>query len=369
MAISSYVKDNKKLYRVSVKTRDPVGKQILKRKIGITSEKRAREVEFEFKKELEQKSGERSFPIWEEWFDCCIQKMQFELRLSTIENYTGTIRKWVHPSWKGKRISEISRSDVHNLIFREMEAAPSKHTQKNVLKMVKRIFQMACEENILDRNPCVGVRVKLPEANLTVLNSGEVEKFLNEAKAVNHRFYAVWVAALMTGMRSGELLALQWNNVDLDSKLIRVECSWSSKVGFMPTKTKTSRVVPISEGLLGFLKVLKLQKGSSNFVLPRLWEWEQGNQAQITREFCTAAGVTPVRFHDLRATFITNLLAKGVALARVMSIVGHAELKTTNGYLRKAGVDVQGCTEELGYKLPPESEGKVLNLSGTWRLV
>ena len=111
-----------------------------------------------------------------------------------------------------------------------------------------------------------------------------------------------------------------------------------------------------------FLKSLKLQRGNEESVLPRLKEWEDGYQAQVTKEFCAAIGITEIKFHDLRATFITNLLARGVSLARVMSIVGHSQLKTTNGYLRKAGVDVQGATESLGYKLPSESSAKVLTL-------
>ncbi len=69
-----------------------------------------------------------------------------------------------------------------------------------------------------------------------------------------------------------------------------------------------------------------------------------------------------MKFHDLRATFITNLLSHGVALVRVMSIVGHTEMKTTNVYLRKAGVEVKEATEQLGYQLPEENSGKILSL-------
>lgn len=102
-------------------------------------------------------------------------------------------------------------------------------------------------------------------------------------------------------------------------------------------------MVPISNALLKFLKELKIKSGNqSEFVLPQMPEWENGEQARITREFGAAIGITPVKFYDLRATFITNLLARGVSLARVMAIVGHSQIKTTNGYLRKAGVDVQG---------------------------
>ena len=123
--------------------------------------------------------------------------------------------------------------------------------------------------------------------------------------------------------------------------------------------------MPVSEELLTFLKSEKLKSGAeAEFVLPHPTEWSHGDQARITKDFCNAIGITPIKFHDLRATFITNLLARGESLARVMSIVGHSELKTTNGYLRKAGVDVKGGTDKLGYKLPQDAIGKVLSIVG-----
>ena len=128
---------------------------------------------------------------------------------------------------------------------------------------------------------------------------------------------------------------------------------WSSKLGFTTTKTQRSRVVPISSELSVFFSELKAKrKSETDFVLPHLLEWENGEQARITREFCIAIGITPIKFHDLRATFITNLLVNGVSLAQVMSVVGHHQIKTTNGYLRKAGVEVRGVTDRLGYKMP-----------------
>lgn len=63
------------------------------------------------------------------------------------------------------------------------------------------------------------------------------------------------------------------------------------------------------------------------------------------------------------------MLARGESLARVMAMVGHSELKTTNLYLRKAGVDIMGGTDKLGYKLPEEGDAKVLRLAATsWKI-
>jgi integrase len=113
---------------------------------------------------------------------------------------------------------------------------------------------------------------------------------------------------------------------------------------------------------LGFLKELKLQRGNLEFVLPRLSEWENGDAAKVTRTYCKSLGITDIRFHDLRATFITNLLSRGESLARVMAIVGHSDMETTNVYLRKAGIELKDGTEKLGYKIPKANFGNVIQL-------
>jgi integrase len=80
----------------------------------------------------------------------------------------------------------------------------------------------------------------------------------------------------------------------------------------------------------------------------------------VIRRFCKSISVTDIRFHDLRATFITNLLARGEPLVRVMATVGHSDMETTNVYLRKAGIEIQGATERLGYRIPGEGGAKIL---------
>jgi integrase len=162
-------------------------------------------------------------------------------------------------------------------------------------------------------------------------------------------------------VHSGELYALLWSDIDLDAKLISVSKQWTNKCGFGPTKSRRTRVVPISGDLGPFLKELKLKSKAEN-VLPRFKEWEHGDQAKVTRAFCQSVGINEVKFHDLRATFITNLLARGVPLAVVMSMVGHSQIKTTNVYLRKAGVDIKCGTDTLGYGVPISSSASILQL-------
>jgi integrase len=363
MAISSYSDANgRKLFEVYVNGLGSGGRRFQKRKRGIESLRQAQVEEFELKREL-AKIREEAVPFrWEEWLDICLNRIKMTYQPSTFINYRTTLNKWLTPQWRGLEISLITREQVYKAIFENINPDLKPHTRKCILKFVKRIFQMAVEDGHLVRNPCLGIRIRVPEVDQAVLTANEVNIFLGEAKALDHRFYPVWTLAVMTGMRSGELYALRWTDIDLDAGNISVARQWTSKNGFGPTKTRRSRVVPISEDLSGFLKELKLKTGMDEFVLPRLREWQSGNQAQITKVFCKELGITPIKFHDLRATFITNLLAHGESLARVMAMVCHTELKTTNGYLRKAGVEVQGATERLGYKVPKSVFAQVLEL-------
>jgi integrase len=367
MAITNYVsKEGKKLFQVYVQGFDARGVRIQWKRSGIETQRAAEKIEFELKRKLATLREEKVPYRWSEWFNECLKRMRLEYQPSTLLNYQSQIPKWVHPKWKDLEIQQITKMQVYQLIYEDLAGKVSAHTQKTILKLVRRVFELAVEEGTLDRNPCIGVQFKVPEVEQKVLTNSEVEIFLREAKLTRHRLYPAWFMALKTGMRSGELMALTWNDIDLEGRIISVSKQWTSKAGFAPTKTKRSRVVPISEDLGVFLKELKLQGGSqSEFVLPRLPEWVGGMQAKVTREFCMAIGVTPVKFHDLRATFITNLLARGVPLAQVMAVVGHHQLKTTNSYLRKAGVEVRGVTDHLGYKAPTESGAEILRFPGS----
>lgn len=363
MSIKAYEENGKKLYQVYINGFDSAGRRIQKRKQKIETLKKAQDTEFELKREL-AKLREQAVPYrWEEWLKVCLQRMKGSFQPSTIVNYETTLNKWITPLWQGRDIHTIKREDVYRAVFEDVDSRLKPNSRKCILKFTKRLFQIALEEGFVERNPCLGIRIRVPEVEQKVLTTAEANILLQEAKRHDHIFYDVWAMALMTGMRSGELYALKWTDIDFDARIISLTRQWTSKNGFGPTKTRKARVVPISDSLLQFLKELKLKKGEAEFVLPRISDWEHGEQAKVLQGFCEAIGITPVKFHDLRATFITNLLAQGESLARVMSIVGHSELRTTNGYLRRAGVDVKGGTDKLGYQIPTSMAGQLIRLS------
>ena len=363
MAINGYILQGKKYFEVYIAGFDLRQKRIQLRKRGVTSQKKAQDLEFEFKRELAKIREEDIHLRWSEWFAECLNLMKITSQPSTIYSYDKCCRKWINAHWDSKELRQITSMDVHELVYEKMSGEKvTMHTRKYVLKIIKRILQVAIDNRKLDRNPCTGMMIKVLETEMKVFSNAEVEILLRAAKETGHRFYPVWVVALFTGMRSGELFALKWSDVDFESKSIRVARSWSSKNGLKSTKNQKTRIVPMGSELLTFLKEFKLGHGQEEHVLPRLSEWERGDAAYVLKEFCRSLGITEVRFHDLRPTFITNLLSMGESLVRVMAIVGHSDMETTNMYVRRAGIELKGGTDKLGYKVPVQSGATVLKM-------
>jgi integrase len=165
-------------------------------------------------------------------------------------------------------------------------------------------------------------------------------------------------------MRNGELNALLWSDVDLEKRRIIVSKSYNTRTrSVKSTKSGSWRTIPISNQLYEVLIELKATANEREHVLPRLTEWNKGEQARILRMFCTGAGLPSIRFHTLRACFATQLLANDIAPVRVMKICGWKDFKTMQHYIRMAGIDEKGATECLKIlSLDEEAAGVVVNL-------
>lgn len=118
----------------------------------------------------------------------------------------------------------------------------------------------------------------------------------------------------------------------------------------------------LSSPVKTLLQDLKLKSDGSLYVLPRLQDWDTGRQAEILRMFLSSIGLPRIRFHDLRASWATMLLSKGLEPAKVMKLGGWKDLKTMMIYLRKAGIDTRGSLSEFTIHDGSLKKGEVLQL-------
>ncbi len=375
--IKVYQKQGQTFYEVFVVARDGFGKQFGKRKRGLKTEKEAQAVEFKIKKELEKIKDTGGCWTWARWHDECVRRIRLTHKRATVIQYDSRLKHQLPKEWVAKEIRHITPDDVYELTYRGFDGELTDTSRRILFMLVRRILEMAVIEGIIPRNPANGIRVARGKRTQKVLTAQEAQTFLNEAQASQHRFYPIWVVALKTGMRSGEMYALTWPDIDFDAGTIQINKQWTSKDGICPPKNEEWRTIPIGQDFREFLIEYRLanpgftatlfdstQKKDvtrSDYVLPRLREWHSGMQAEVTREFCETVQVTSVKFHDLRATFITNLLSSGVPLVKVMAMVGHRKMATTDVYLRLAGIELKGATDEMGYTLRKEAHrGKVI---------
>ena len=186
------------------------------------------------------------------------------------------------------------------------------------LEILSKMFNLGIDNGLITQNPVSKVK-KLQEDNHKI-RFLTIEEENRLYKALPDFLKPIVTVALQTGMRKGEILNLQWNNIDFEYGFIEL----------LKTKTGKARKIPISDKLM---EILKNQEKESDYVFINP---ETGlPYVDIKKSFNKAkeeAGIKDFRFHDLRHTVATRLVEKGIDLLVVMDILGHTNIETTMRY-------------------------------------
>jgi integrase len=286
-----------------------------------------------------------------------------DLAEATIENYKLCLDAHTLKRWGNRPIDEILPDEIRTLVKVDL-ADRSRSHQKSMRKFLNGVFTYAVEAGHLHRNPVPFMQFRIGAKLRQVFNETQANMFLGNAKNFNHEWYPIWATAIYTGMRNEELYALRWQNVDLENRKIYVRETWTKKGGFQDlTKNGEDRVVEIAPPLLTIFKELKIKNADSTFVLPRIDAWDGGRQAEILRIFLAALNLPLITFHDLRGTWTTIMLSRGVPPVKVMKMGGWKTMQTMlKHYVRASGIDIKGITDDLVLHDPSSSEGKLIEL-------
>lgn len=202
------------------------------------------------------------------------------------------------------RPAELSRADGRELILLIEKEGISRTYQKKIKNIINSVFEWGSEFEFIQGNVEAPLRglliVKSKERPLDILTLEEIKTLLRTAKLLEHRWYPIWAFTVLTGMRSGELHALTWNQIGLDKVTILVDRSYDSKLRKSgPTKGRYWRTVPINSSLRSLIIELKgiPELSNSEFVLPRSKDWDNGDQAVPSRNFLASIKIKPVEFH------------------------------------------------------------------------
>ena len=257
-----------------------------------------------------------------------------------------------------KQIDQITTMEIRDLIDKVC-VGKTNNTKGNYRKVIKVMFNFAISNSYLQFNPCDQIKYKSdPEPELHVLDEDEFKLLIQTARRTGNENYPLWLTAGLTGCRSAELQALKVMDVDFkqDTLIIRRVRERDGSMRPFP-KTKRWRKVPLNKTLRELFKTLIEQKNlePDDFLLPRVTTWVQGDAAKVLRTFLNGLGITkPVRFHDFRAYFCTQMMLKGVHPQIVKEISGHKSDRVFQRYVRYTAKNTVGSTEALNLDFSDE---------------
>lgn len=279
-----------------------------------------------------------------EWLDLWTAATKAEVSAKTHERYAEIVRCYLKPALGTIKLQRLTPADIQRA-YNSFDRNPSPRTRRHVHRILKSALARAVEQQVMARNPAAAIK-RLPKVERKPINALTVEQSATLLKAIRHTTtYLPTLIALATGMRRGEILALRWKNVELEAGVVRVVASLEqTKAGlrFKSTKSERARAVPVPKFALAELRdwkrrqaeqLLKLRIGQGPETLVCAREDGAPKQpASVTHEFTYLIGRTKlprVRFHDLRHTHATQLLAAGVHPKIVQERLGHSTITIT----------------------------------------
>ena len=240
-----------------------------------------------------------------------------------------SILRWhLIPELGSRRLDQITNEQVQQIKGRLHEKSPK--TVNNVLSVLSVLLKQAVEWGELDKLPCSIRMVRVARTDAAFHDFDAYERLLKAAQTIDARSYLIALLGGEAGLRAGEIVALEWADVDLDRRQIRVRHSdWCGEL----TAPKNGRIrfVGMTERLAAALRqhrhlrsrrVLCKDDGTP-LTRQNAWSW--------VRYAATRAKV-PTGVHILRHTFCSHLAMQGAPMRGVQELVGHQSLAMTQRY-------------------------------------
>ena len=325
----------------------------------------------EAKRQIEEASFRRATPTVAEYCERWLLMQSAHIRTTTLTDYSSKVKNYIVAPLGHMYMANVTTDDVRLALVAASEKSNSVY--RSVHMLYKAIFNSAVDSNIIDYSPCERISAKggKPQKDKEALTDEQIVKLLSAIKGLPP--YVFVMIGLYAGLRREEILGLQWDSVylDGDAPYISVRRAWHSEhnrpVISTELKTKAARRdIPIPKNLAECLREAK-SKSTSDFVVAnsegnplsytqfkRVWQYivtrstkertyvRYINGQKITKTVTPVLGekaahngnvvysldfqVTP---HQLRHTYITNLIYASVDPKTVQYLAGHENSKIT----------------------------------------
>lgn len=351
------------LFRWRGYVRDPITGENVRKKITAKTKPALMEKVKRWKSE----SGATRRLRVEDMAQMWLKSVSATLKPKTLRDYTQNIKNHLLEPFKGRYMDSITTLDIQRYLS-QLAVNHTIITIRSIRARMSVFFEFARTAGYIQKNPVRAT--KLPKDSkpraMRILTTNEVQRLLDVARTYSYRQsprdpqedlmarqnYLIVLVAAITGMRQGEILALQWTDLDTETRIITVKASLQNIPRTtdgggrrrVTTKTGKTRRVYMSSDLAQELKGWKrhqdeyakkyrgLYKNSDNLVFTNT----NGNTVDSTRFAARAfrpmlrvAGIEGVRFHDLRHYAASWMISQGVPIRAVSDQLGHASSDIT----------------------------------------
>jgi integrase len=251
-------------------------------------------------------------------------------RPSAIRTYETALRLRILPELGGRRLSELHRNDLQDIVDDLIAAGLNPSTIRTALMPVKVICSRALHRGELQVNPTAGLAMPaVRSGRYRIADPVEAAALL----AALETDRPIWATAMFAGLRRGELKALRAGSVDLKANVIHVVRGWDDKEGEIETKGRNLRRVPIIPELRELLLAHLMHTGrrDDDLVFGLTASVPFDTRMLYTRAYAVwdAAGLKRISPQECRHTFASLMIAAGANAKTISTYMGHSSIQVT----------------------------------------
>ncbi len=268
------------------------------------------------------------------------------IRLSTYLNYRKLLSNYLVPGLGNIKLQKLTPQQVQTFYSKKLNEGLSPKTVSNIHGVLHKALDNAVKWNMLPRNVCDAVTPpRVPRKELNFLTEEQARILLKEVN--EHRLEALLTLAVTTGMRRGELLALRWQDINFTDNSLQVKraVSYFQNYGYVESEPKTSRsrrTIKLPAFVIDILIQHREYQAeqqrtagdawvTKGLVFTNAWGdyYSPSTMLKVFKRFLESIDMPHMRFHDLRHSAASILLAMKVHPKVVQEILGHSQITTT----------------------------------------
>ncbi len=290
----------------------------------------------------EQKEEAPTFKqVADEWFSNHVTT----LALATQQRYSGVLKQYIFPHIGKTPVDEIKRMTVLTLLERMIKKGLSPGSVAIVKNVISGVMERAIDHEWIVSNPANGTLRKLPPSkkyskeDVEVFTTDQIEHILLTCIKHIPGYHPLMLCAFRTGMRLGEILGLNWSDINWNDNYIRVQRSFKNQI-ISETKNKRSRNIDLSPQLKTELNQLFLEEkkkalGQGREVREAVFTKRTGERLSqntvrgVWKRLLARAKYEYRKFHTARHSFASILISAGVPLVAVKEQMGHHSIQVT----------------------------------------